>query len=117
MVVINPFDFFVDEAALRYPFKYEPALVVELAPYLEKGGPGPRLLALVEEARGKARGNPRNVDLLVALNQDLQRRLRYDIRMEPGVFAPEETLERGHGSCRDFAWLAVHLMRHLGFAT
>jgi uncharacterized protein (DUF2126 family)/transglutaminase-like putative cysteine protease len=117
MVVINPFDFFVDETAQRYPFKYEPALAVELAPYLERHAPGPRLGALIEEARGKARGNPRNVDLLVALNQDLQRRLRYDIRMEPGVFAPDETLERGHGSCRDFAWLAVHLLRHLGFAT
>jgi uncharacterized protein (DUF2126 family)/transglutaminase-like putative cysteine protease len=117
MVVINPFDFFIDESAERYPFKYDPALALELAPYLDRQTPGALLGALVEESRRKARGNPRNIDLLVALNQDLQRRLRYDIRMEPGVFAPEETLERGHGSCRDFAWLGVHMLRHLGFAS
>jgi uncharacterized protein (DUF2126 family)/transglutaminase-like putative cysteine protease len=117
MVVVNPFDFFVDEYAERYPFAYEPSLARELTPYLERAPPGAHLATLVEEARARhARGNPRNVDLLVALNSDLQQRLRYDIRLEPGVFAPEETLARGHGSCRDFAWLAVQLLRHLGFA-
>jgi uncharacterized protein (DUF2126 family)/transglutaminase-like putative cysteine protease len=118
MVVINPFDFFVDESAERYPFRYEPALAVELAPYLERLPVGGRLGTLIEEVRTRhCRGNPRSVDVIVAVNQELQQRLRYDIRMEPGVFAPEETLERGHGSCRDYAWLAVQLLRNLGFAT
>jgi uncharacterized protein (DUF2126 family)/transglutaminase-like putative cysteine protease len=118
MVVVNPFDFFVEEYAERYPFRYDPALAPELVPYLERTAVGPRFAALVEEARGRfARGNPRNVDVLVEVNRDVQRRLRYDVRLEPGVFAPEETLDRGHGSCRDFAWLSVQLLRHLGFAT
>jgi transglutaminase-like putative cysteine protease len=41
LTVINPFDFFVDPEAERYPFHYEPAMVRDLAPYLASGPPGP----------------------------------------------------------------------------
>lgn len=35
MTVINPFDFFIEEYAETYPFKYERVLKGELQPYLE----------------------------------------------------------------------------------
>ncbi len=117
LATINPFDFFIEEYAEHVPFKYEPALLRELRPYLELAESGARVAQFVSRVRDDImRPERRCVDVLVEINQLVQRALRYDIRMEPGVFAPEETLTRGHGSCRDFAWLLVQVLRHVGFA-
>jgi uncharacterized protein (DUF2126 family)/transglutaminase-like putative cysteine protease len=117
LITINPFDFFVEEYAEKTPFTYEPTLARELRPYLEVAEGGPRLAQLVRRvADDIVRPGRRSVDVLVDINRLIQRSLRYDIRMEPGVFPPEESLERGHGSCRDFAWLLVNVMRSVGFA-
>ena len=35
MTVINPFDFFVEDYAENYPFKYDSLTLKELQPYLE----------------------------------------------------------------------------------
>jgi len=112
MEVINPFDFFIEPYADKWPFKFPPELLHEdLAAFVEPEPAGPRLLEFV---RTIAR-EPRNtVDFLVELNQRLQRLVRYLIRMEPGVQTPEETLASGAGSCRDTAWLLVQALRRLG---
>ena len=117
LTAINPFDFFVEEYAEKVPFEYAPELQRELQPYLARAPVGPRFSQLTSRLRDDVvRPDRRSIDVLVEINQWIQRLLRYDIRMEPGVFAPEETLERGHGSCRDFAWLLVNVLRELGFA-
>jgi uncharacterized protein (DUF2126 family)/transglutaminase-like putative cysteine protease len=117
MTVVNPFDFFLEEDAKKFPFAYSAALERDLAPYLKATTESPLLTAFVERARSLAAVPGRNmVDVLVGLNQLVNKTLRYDIRMEPGVFTPDETLGRGHGSCRDFAWLLVQTLRRLGLA-
>jgi uncharacterized protein (DUF2126 family) len=113
MTVINPFDFFVESYAERYPFDYEPTLRQELAPYLEIQDSGPLLLDWLSAVR---RDPVRIVDFLVGLNRRLSGDIGYIIRMEPGVQSCEETLAKRSGSCRDSAWLLVQIARHLGLA-
>ncbi len=113
MTVINPFDFFLEPYAEKFPFRYEPALELELTPFLHVQPAGPKLkeyLATVD------RSSQRVIDFLVGVNQKLQHDIKYLIRMEPGVQASEETLTLGSGSCRDSAWLMVETLRHLGLA-
>ncbi len=113
MSVYNPFDFFLEPAAEKYPFRYEASLHHDLAPYLAKAPLTPQFDHLVKSVDV---AEQRTIDFLVALNQRLQREIRYLIRMEPGVQTPEQTLQLAAGSCRDTGWLLVQLLRHLGLA-
>ncbi len=113
MATINPFDFFLEPEAETWPFAYDPVLEQELAPFRKIAPVGPLLAAVIAEV---PRGEQRTVDMLVALNQAIQTRIAYIVRMEPGVWSPEQTLGEGRGSCRDSAWLLVQLLRNLGFA-
>ncbi|HVM50119.1 MAG TPA: transglutaminase family protein [Candidatus Acidoferrum sp.] len=145
MAVLNPFDFFLEAQAERFPFKYDTALDHELAPFLLRLPPTAEFTKYLgvlkrellhngngrheaQSERGKglnfltsaviaADGRPRTIDFLVALNQRLWRDIRYLIRLEPGVQTPEETLQLASGSCRDSAWLLCQLLRHLGLAS
>ena len=113
MTVINPFDFFVEEYAEKYPFKYKEQEARELIPYLELKENGPLLQAWLSKID---RSELRMVDFLVMLNQQLREDINYNIRMEPGVQTCEETLQLALGSCRDSSWLLVQALRHLGLA-
>jgi transglutaminase-like putative cysteine protease len=113
LAATNPFDFFLEPEAATWPFRYPALLARELLPYRTAEAVRPWLaglladLSLVEQP---------SVDLLVALNQLIRRRVTYVMRMEPGVQRPGQTLARGSGSCRDVAWLLVRVARGLGYA-
>jgi uncharacterized protein (DUF2126 family)/transglutaminase-like putative cysteine protease len=113
MTVVNPFDFFVEPYADSFPFAYTADLKTELAPYLATIKAGPLFEAYIAGINREAAST---VNFLVDLNAELQKRIRYIIRMEAGVQTPEETLASGAGSCRDSAWLLIQTLRHLGLA-
>jgi len=113
MAVYNPFDFFLEPHAEQFPFAYTALQAQELAPYLSVEPATPLLAAYLKRIDRSQRGT---MDFMVDVNRMVQQDVRYLIRMEPGVQAPDETLERACGSCRDSTWLLVNLLRHCGLA-
>lgn len=113
MTVLNPFDFFVEEYADKFPFKYDQQLLEELQPYLNKS----ESCAELDEWLKSVDLTPMvTIDFLVALNSRLANEIGYGIRLEPGVQTCAETLTLKKGSCRDTSWLLVQILRHLGLA-
>ena len=127
MAVFNPFDFFLEPEAEKFPFKYDRSLDHELAPFLLRCAATPDFANYLGVVRRELFGGrpakvednghrPRTIDFLVALNRKLWRDIRYLIRLEHGVQTPEQTLQSRSGSCRDSAWLLCQLLRHCGLA-
>ncbi|RUU88579.1 transglutaminase family protein [Mesorhizobium sp. M7A.F.Ca.MR.176.00.0.0] len=113
MTVYNPFDFFVEPSAEAFPFEYPEEIRDDLAIYRTPEPAGPLLSALLNTIDRSAANT---VNFLVDLNARLQREIAYIVRMETGVFSPEETLAAKKGSCRDSSWLLVQILRNLGIA-
>ena len=123
--VINPFDFFIEDWAEKWPasseFSYSGELADDLKPYLrpvdEDGdGSGPGELVRAWVRNFSVPDGTRTIDFLVALNRAINSDVAYTVRMEHGVQTPDYTLRAGIGSCRDSAWLLVSILRQLGLA-
>ncbi|MBO3762008.1 transglutaminase family protein [Ciceribacter sp. L1K22] len=114
MSVYNPFDFFTEEEAVKWPFDYPQDLRDDLHIYQKPEADTPAILAFMDTL-DKSPGQG-TVDMVVGLNARLQSEIQYVIRMEPGVQSPDETLTSGRGSCRDTSWLLVQVLRRLGLA-
>ena len=114
MIVINPFDFFVEKYAEEFPFVYGNQLKKELLPYFELTESGPLLQQFV---KGIDLSKKKSIiNFLVELNQQVWKQTQYTVRLEPGIQSCEQTLSLKSGSCRDSGWLLVQILRHLGLA-
>jgi len=113
MIIINPFDYFLEPDAEDFPFTYEKDLKEDLGPYLDRGIVDITLKKYLKEIDISPR---RTIDFLVDLNRKLSQDISYLIRMEPNVQSCEQTLTLGSGSCRDSAWLLVNILRSFGLA-
>jgi hypothetical protein len=113
----TPLDFLVADFAVNYPFDYDAESVEVLTPYLRDPSAGGQ--AGLDDWLGKhwQRGEPvQTYGLLSRLCTGINQEFAYQVREQPGVQSPADTLARGTGSCRDFANLFMAAARQLGLA-
>lgn len=111
--------FSVEPYAARIPFSYPASEIPDLGRTIERHYTDPDRL-ITEWAR-KILESP-SVDgdteaFLRVLTQSVKDQFAYTVRHEPGVQSPIETLEKGSGSCRDYAIFMMEAVRSVGLAT
>ena len=105
----------LEAGAERFPFQYADDEKPALAAALTRLHPDER----IREWAGRfvpASGSIRTKTLLDSITSGIKEQFVYLRRTEKGVQTPVETLERGSGSCRDFALLMMEAVRALGLA-
>ena len=113
-VVEHPRSEIAPEAA-TYPFIYSPDDRIDLGRMLERHYPDPAG-KLNAWARAFVRSDRTDTPALLAdLNAGVKASISYQARDTEGTQTPVETLDRGWGSCRDFAVLVIEAARCLGF--
>lgn len=113
--VFNPFDFFLEESAKSFPFDYSDQLKDDLVPYLVVSESAPQFIKFTQSVSPSLHEDL--INCLVAINQAINNEIKYNVRMQPGVQTPAETLALKSGSCRDLAWLGCQTFRTLGLAS
>ena len=114
---VEPLDFVVEECAVRYPFEYPEENRAFLKPYrlLSKDSVGKHFAKWIKKI-DKRDGSVQTFEFLDQLMRRIHTEFDYRVREEEGVQTPEQTLELGTGSCRDFANLFIGTARRCGFA-
>ncbi len=107
--------FDIAASAIHYPFLYSADEWTDLGALAVQQYDDPQG-RLKTWAVGFVRSSPTDtLALLKDLGAGVAERIRYQSREVEGTQAPLETLDRGWGSCRDFAVLFVEAARALGF--
>jgi transglutaminase-like putative cysteine protease len=107
--------FDIAASAISYPFRYSADEWTDLGAlaipqYPDAAG------RLRSWARAFVRSNPTDtLALLKDLSTGVSASISYQVREQEGTQSPTQTLERGWGSCRDFAVLFIEAARSLGF--
>jgi transglutaminase-like putative cysteine protease len=102
-------------AAIFFPFRYSDDEWIDLGALTSQQYPDPES-RLRDWAYAFVRDNPTDtLSLLKDLCAGVSAWINYQSRDDEGTQSPTETLERGWGSCRDFAVLFVEAVRCLGF--
>jgi len=107
--------FDIAASAASYPFLYSSEDWIDLGALTTQQYPDPAG-RLRDWAQAFVRSKPTDtLSLLKDLSAGITGWILYQSREDEGTQSPIETLDRGWGSCRDFAVLFVEAARSLGF--
>jgi transglutaminase-like putative cysteine protease len=105
----------LENYAINYPFSYSEEELPNLCRALTHHYP----LEGVRPWAGQfldASGNTGTMNLLRSMTLGIRKQFQYTRRIQKGVQSPQETIQSGCGSCRDFAVLMMEATRALGVA-
>lgn len=109
--------FDIAASAINYPFRYGDDELTDLGALAIAQYPDPQG-RLQGWARAFVRGTSTDtLSLLKDLSAGVFMAIGYQSREDEGTQSPTQTLDRGFGSCRDFAVLFAEAARQLGFGT
>ena len=107
--------FDIAASAIVYPFQYSGDEAIDLGALATQQYPDPAG-QLRAWSRAFVRGaSTDTLSLLKDLCDGVSKWINYQSREDEGTQSPCQTLDRGWGSCRDFAVLFVEAVRSLGF--
>jgi transglutaminase-like putative cysteine protease len=114
----SPLDFIVADYAINYPFKYLPNDNFILSSYMVLPNEESRILLNNWIGNVYKYGEKiQTYTLLQKLTTYIFKNFTYKVREEAGVQTAKQTLTYGSGSCRDFAFLFMEVVKCLGLAT
>jgi transglutaminase-like putative cysteine protease len=109
--------FNIAPSAISYPFRYSDDEWADLGALAIAQYPD-QTERLRSWAQGFVHGNPTDtLSLPKDLSVGVAERINYQGREVEGTQSPTQTLDRGSGSCRDFAVLFAEAARSLGFGS
>ena len=108
-------DYSLEAHARSYPFRYAADELPDLVCALTRQCSGDGLEDWVAGFVART-GSVETMALLRAITLRIREQIVYARRDERGTQRPRETLQRGRGSCRDFALLMMEAVRCLGLA-
>lgn len=110
-------DVHIEDYARQFPFTYSSEEMPDLLRSIERQhlDPNRKIDRWVQRFLGES-GRPATLDILTQMTAAIRAEFTYVPRQQKGTQTPLETLERGTGTCRDYAMFMIEAVRALGFA-
>ncbi len=108
----------IETFAQTIPFSYPVREIPDLGRTIERhyNDPERKITDWARKFLSRDTGSTNTENFLLAVTNAIRSEFRYEIRFEHGVQAPVETLDKGSGSCRDYALFMMEAVRSVGMA-